>query len=129
MIPFGQILFFLILVAVPLSGTATDLDKDEIISKRATEEESRAAIGQGGEHGSDRGAEKRVNFLTDNRKRGLARWQAPVLYCKSCKPYTYVDSGDGAGRSRFLRKDDTCGRIQPKQKEKRHECNFNEAVT
>ena len=46
--PFGQILFFLILVAVPLSGTATDLDKDEIISKRATEEESRAAIGQGG---------------------------------------------------------------------------------
>ena len=30
---------------------------------------------------------------------------------------------------RFLRKDDTCGRIQPKQKEKRHECNFNEAVT
>jgi|GEM_PF-2803810 len=41
-------LFFLILVAVPLSGTATDLDKDEIISKRATEEESRAAIGQGG---------------------------------------------------------------------------------
>ena len=40
--------FFLILIAVPLSGTATDLDKDEIISKRATEEESRAAIGQGG---------------------------------------------------------------------------------
>ena len=34
-----------------------------------------------------------------------------MLYCKSCKPYTYVDSGDGAGRSRFLRKDDTLSLI------------------
>ena len=40
MIPFGQILFFLILVAVPLSGTATDLDK--AVDLRRTEQFSKA---------------------------------------------------------------------------------------
>ena len=38
--PFGQILFFLILVAVPLSGTATDLDK--AVDLRKTEQFSKA---------------------------------------------------------------------------------------
>lgn len=38
--PFGQILFFLILVAVPLSGTATDLDK--AVDLRRTEQFSKA---------------------------------------------------------------------------------------
>ena len=38
--PFGQILFFLILVTVPLSGTATDLDKAADLRK--TEQFSKA---------------------------------------------------------------------------------------
>ena len=38
--PFGQVLFFLILVAVPLSGTATDLDK--AVDLRKTEQFSKA---------------------------------------------------------------------------------------
>ena len=38
--PFGQILFFLILVTVPLSGTATDLDK--AVDLRKTEQFSKA---------------------------------------------------------------------------------------